>query len=77
MGNLTIDASLGKITISAMQEIELKVGGNSLKIGPAGVTVSGTMVTLDGKAMTEVKGAVVMVKGSGMTQVSGGIVMVG
>jgi type VI secretion system secreted protein VgrG len=77
MGNVTIDASLGKITISAMQEIELKVGANSIKIGPAGVTVSGTMVTLDGTAMTEVKGPVVMVKGSGLTQISGGVVMVG
>jgi type VI secretion system secreted protein VgrG len=77
MGNVKLDASMGKITITAMQEIELKVGANSIKIGPAGVTVTGTMVTLDGKAMTEVKGPIVMVKGTAMTQISGGVVMVG
>jgi len=76
-GNIKIEAALGKITITALQEIELKVGANSIKIGPAGVTVAGTMVTLDGTAMTEVKAPVVMVKGSGMAQISGGVVMVG
>ena len=76
-GNITIDASLGKITITAMQEIKLEVAGNSITIGPAGVTVSGTMVTVEGKAMTEVKAPMVKVAGSVMTQISGGVVMIG
>lgn len=75
-GNVTIDAK-GKITISAVQEIELKVGANSIKIDNVGVTVTGSMVTLDGKAMTEVKGPMVTVAGSALTQISGGVVMVG
>ena len=67
----------GKLTIAAGSEITLTVGGNSVKIDMMGITVSGTLVTLDAKAMTEVKGAIVMVKGSAMTQISGGVVMVG
>ncbi len=76
-GNVTIDAKAGKIAISAMQEIELKVGQNSIKIDMVGITISGALVTVEAKAMTEVKGAMVAVKGSAMTQISGGVVMVG
>ena len=76
MGNITIDAALGKVTITAMQEITLTVGANSVKIDMAGVTITGTMVTVEGKALTEVKAPVVKVAGSGMTMISGGVVMV-
>jgi len=76
MGDITIDASGGKITITAAMEIKLSVGANSITIGPAGVTVAGTMITLDGKAMTEVKGPMVKVAGTGMLDMSGGLVKI-
>ncbi|MBC7740320.1 MAG: type VI secretion system tip protein VgrG [Candidatus Saccharibacteria bacterium] len=76
MGNITIEASGGKVTITAAMEIKLTVGGNSITIGPAGVTVSGTTITLDGKAMTEVKGPMVKVAGTGMLDMSGGLVKI-
>lgn len=76
-GNITVDATAGKITITALQAIELKVGASSIKIDPAGVTVTGATLTLDGKAMTEVKAAVVGVKGTGLVQVSGPAIMIG
>ncbi|MBC7477754.1 MAG: type VI secretion system tip protein VgrG [Pseudorhodobacter sp.] len=75
-GNVTIDALGGKIAITAGMEIKLTVGGNSITIGPAGVTITGTMVTLDGKAMTEVKGPMVKVAGSAMLDMSGGLVKI-
>ena len=53
------------------------MGGNTIKIDMMGVTISGSLLTLEAKAMAELKGAMVTVKGSAMTQVSGGIVMVG
>ena len=76
LGNVTIDASAGKVAITAAMEIKLTVGGNSVTIGPAGVTIAGTMVTLDGKAMTEVKGAMVKVAGTGMLDMSGSLVKI-
>ena len=53
------------ITLQANMSIELKVGGNSIKIDPSGVTITGTMVKIDGSAMTEVKGG-------GMVKIQGG-----
>lgn len=61
--------SAQKITLQANMSIELKVGGNSIKIDPSGVTITGTMVKINGSAMTEVKGG-------GMLKMQGGLVMI-
>lgn len=53
------------IFITANQSIELKVGGSTIKIEPAGITLKATKIELDG-TMSEVKG-------SGMVTVKGGI----
>lgn len=57
------------ISLQANVSIELKVGGNSIKIDQSGVTISGTLVKVNGDAMTEVKGG-------GMLKLQGGLVMV-
>lgn len=57
------------ITLQANMSIELKVGGNSIKIDQTGVTITGTMVKINGNAMTEVKAG-------GMLKMQGGIVMI-
>jgi len=57
------------ITLQANMSIELKVGGNSIKIDPSGVTITGTMVKIDGSAMTEMKGG-------GMVKIQGGLVTI-
>ena len=68
---------MGKITIEAMQSIELKVGPSSIKIDMSGVTISGTMVKIDGKAMAEVKGgAMAKLEGGAMVMVKGGVTMI-
>ena len=73
MGDLAVSVDTGKITIEAMQSIELKVGASSIKIEPAQITVKSVMVKLDGSAMTEVKGgAMTSVKSGGITMVQGG-----
>ncbi len=75
-GDITIKASLGKITVEAMQSIELKVGSNSIKIDQSGVTVKGTMVKVEGAAMLEAKAPMTTVKGDGMLTLKGGITMI-
>jgi len=75
LGNVSVDAPVGKITLTAGMEILLKVGMSSIKIDNMGVTISGTMIKVDGKAMVETKAPIVQVKGQGMTIVKGGLIL--
>jgi type VI secretion system secreted protein VgrG len=76
MGNLTTKADLGKITSEAMQAIELKVGGSSVKIDQMGVTIKGMMVKIEGTVMLEAKGLMTKVGGDAMMMLKGGIIMI-
>ncbi|WP_234994988.1 type VI secretion system Vgr family protein [Microbulbifer donghaiensis] len=67
-GTQTTDA-MGAIKITSKTSIELKVGGNSIKLTPAGITIKGTMVTVKGDATAEVKGG-------GMLTLKGGVTMI-
>jgi type VI secretion system secreted protein VgrG len=73
MGNYTVKVSLGKITMEAMQSIELKVGANSVKIEQSGITIKGIMVKVEGSAMLEAKSPMTTVKGDGMLILQGGL----
>lgn len=76
-GNQTTKLDLGKSTTEAMQSIELKVGGNSIKVDQSGVTIKGIMVKVEGTAMTQVKAPMTQVNGDGMLTLKGGITMIG
>ncbi len=56
-GGISIEG--GKITIGSPSEITLSVGGNSVKIDSAGVTVSGAKVDVTATGVTTVSGSVV------------------
>lgn len=75
-GNIAIEASAGKVTVSAAQSIELKVGGNSIKIDTSGVTISGTMVKISGQAMASMEAPMAKVNADGMLTLKGGVVMI-
>ncbi|MGO9258640.1 MAG: type VI secretion system Vgr family protein [Bryobacteraceae bacterium] len=67
-GNQSTTASLGSVSITAMQSITLTVGDNSITINQMGVTIqatmiqiSGTMITLDGDAMLTLTGGITMI----------------
>ncbi|MFZ4733194.1 MAG: type VI secretion system Vgr family protein [Pirellulales bacterium] len=78
MGNRTVKVDLGKESVQAMQAIELKVGGSSIKIDQMGVTNKGMMVKIEGKVMTQVKaGAMATIDGGGMLQAKAGLTMIG
>jgi type VI secretion system secreted protein VgrG len=76
MGNASLKAGMGKIANEAMQSIEFKVGGSSIKIDQAGVTIKGLMVKIEGTVQTEVKGVITKVSGDAMLMVKGGITMI-
>ena len=67
-GNQTTKVSMGKSETEAGQSIELKVGGNSIKIDMSGITIKGTMLKLEGTGSAEMKGATVKVEGQGMAE---------
>lgn len=75
LGNISVKASLGSITIEAMQTITLKVGQSSVTLSQAGVEVKGLTVTLNGQVATTVKGLMTDVKGTAMLTLKGGITM--
>jgi type VI secretion system secreted protein VgrG len=76
MGNQTTKLALGKSTTEAMQSIELKVGGSSIKVDQTGVTIKGMMVMVEGTVMTQVKGLMTEVNGSAMLTARGAITMI-
>ncbi len=84
-GNYTMKVSAGSASIDVMQaitveskmSITLKVANNSITIDMTGVTIKGTMVSIEGQAMTEVKGAMTDVTADAMLQLKGGITMIG
>jgi type VI secretion system secreted protein VgrG len=76
MGNVTTKAALGKVSEEAMQEIELKVGQNSIKIDQTGVTIKGMTIKIQGQIKAEVKGMMTDIKGDAMLTVKGGMTMI-
>jgi len=77
MGNHTTKLDLGKISMDALQGIELKVGQSSIVIDMMGVTIKGMMVKVEGQIQTDVKGLMVQVSGDAMLQAKGAITMIG
>jgi type VI secretion system secreted protein VgrG len=76
MGNQTTKLNLGASSTEAMQSIELKVGGNSIKIDQTGITLQGMMVKIQGQIQVQVQGVMVQVSGDAMTQIKGAITMI-
>ncbi len=76
LGDLTIQVSSGGISMQAMQQIQLTVGGNSIKIDQSGITLNGIMVKAQGQAMVQVQGPMIQVSADGMLMLKGGITMV-
>jgi type VI secretion system secreted protein VgrG len=61
------------LTISAGTSITLKVGGNSIKIDNAGITIKGTIVKIQANAKAEMKAPLTTVKADGILQVKGAV----
>ena len=76
LGNIEVDASAGKITMTAMQSIELKVGTSSIKLDPTSVTIKSTMIKVDATAKLDAKSPLTTVNGDGMLTLKGGLTMI-
>jgi type VI secretion system secreted protein VgrG len=61
LGNHVTETPMGSIHFTAMQEILLTVGQNSIKIDQSGVTINGMMISVQGSAMVQVQGGLVTI----------------
>jgi type VI secretion system secreted protein VgrG len=75
-GNFTLKCDLGKVTIEAMQEIELKVGENSIKIDQSGITMKSMQMNIDVKTALQAKALVVKQEASAAMVIKGAITMI-
>ncbi len=83
-GSHSVEVSSGSGTMKAMSwtiegqtGITLKVGSNSIAIGPSGVTINGMTVSVKGTTSTTVEGLTTTVKGSATLTAQGAITMIG
>lgn len=77
MGDSTLKTSLGKITQEAMAGIELKVGANSIKIEPAGITLKGLSIKIESDTLLEAKGAAIArIDGGALLIAKGALTMI-
>jgi type VI secretion system secreted protein VgrG len=75
-GDITRKVDMGKVLEQATKSIEFKVGGSSIKIEPAKITIKSTMIEINGQSMVDVKSIKTSVAGSAMVEVKGGIVKI-
>ena len=73
-GDLSIEVSMGKATVTAMQLIELKVGSSTVRIDQTGVSISGTLIKINGDAMVSVEAPMTKVSGDANVTIQGGMV---
>jgi type VI secretion system secreted protein VgrG len=77
MGNIDTKASLGAITLEAMQSITLKVGGSKVTIDQTGIKLEGMMITAKAQMMLETEGgAMATHKAGAMMTIKAGLVMI-
>jgi len=72
-GDFTLDIKAGKGTIQAAQSLTLKVGGSSIKIEPAKITISAPQVVVSGSAKASVQAPIAEVKASGILTLQGSL----
>ena len=65
-----------RVYAGLFRPITLKVGGSSIKIEPAKITLKSVQIDVVADAKTTVKGAMVDVNGSAMVTVKGGLVKI-
>ena len=65
------------VTVKGNTGVTVQVSSTSVKLDPAQVKISATMIGINGSAQTQVQGAMVQLSASGIAQISGPMIMVG
>jgi type VI secretion system secreted protein VgrG len=75
-GDQTITITKGKSTIEAGTSIELKVGGSSIKIEPAKITIKSPEIAIQADMKLSAQGTTTEVSGDAMLTLKGGLVKI-
>lgn len=74
MGDQVTEVKMGKITMSAMQALEMEVGGASITMDPMSITLKAMNVKIEGDIGVEIKGGVsAKMEGGVAAEVKGGV----
>lgn len=76
LGNFSLKTSAGKVTVEAMQSIELKVMGSSIKIDPSGVTIKGPIIKVEADGMAKVKAPMTSVEADALLILKGAMTLI-
>lgn len=76
LGNQSTKADLGSISVEAMQQITLTVGGSSITIDQMGVTIKGMMITVQAEVQLQESAIMIQSQADAMMQIQGGITMI-
>jgi type VI secretion system secreted protein VgrG len=69
-GNHSIDVTAGKSDVTAAQSITLTVGGSSIKIEPASITISSAMIKLQASGTMTIDGGGALTVTAGMVSIN-------
>ncbi len=72
-GDQTIQITAGKSSTQAGTSIELTVGGSSIKIEPAKITISSAEIDIVGSAKVSIQAPMIQASADGMLQLQGGV----
>jgi len=75
-GDQIVKISAGKSTTEAAKSIELKVGGSSIKLEPAKITIKSAQIDIKADAKLSAKAPAAEVSGDAMLTLKGGIVQI-
>lgn len=73
-GDLSIEVSMGKATITALRSIELKVGSSRILIDQNGVSISGLLIKITGDASVSIDAPMTSATGDATMTIKGGLV---
>ena len=73
-GDLSIEITNGKATVTAMQSIELTVGANSIRIDQTGITINGMLISVNGTGAISLDAPMTSVSGDATVSITGGLV---
>jgi type VI secretion system secreted protein VgrG len=75
-GNHSINAEAGESTIEAAQKITLKVGGSTITIEPAKITLSSPEIAITGNAKVNLSAPTSQIGGTATLMLNGGVVKI-
>ena len=75
-GDLSITVDQGKVSITAMQSIDLQVGGSTIHIDQNGISISAMSVSINGQMTASMSSPMVSISGDASTDISGGVVTI-